>query len=120
MEKKELVKLFQRADLSTPRHNVKTTVWIPRKDIKERKEIDNKQYNAIHCKTIKVELPYVTEPLTLSVGDKFKVILPIESTDDIDGENSNSNGIVKWLGLLPTVSEKQRFAGIETVSVSIL
>ena len=61
-----------------------------------------------------VQLPYAAESLTLSVGDK--VFLPIESTDEIDGESSNFNGTVKWLGILPTISEKQRFAGIETVS----
>lgn len=65
-----------------------------------------------------VALPYVAELLTLSVGDK--VVLPIESIDDIDGENTNPNGTVKWLGILPTISEKQKFAGIETVSALIL
>ena len=65
-----------------------------------------------------VALPYAAELLTLSVGDK--VFSPIEPTEDIDGESTNFNGTVKWLGILPTISEKQKFAGIETVSVLIL
>ena len=65
-----------------------------------------------------VQLPYAAEPLTLSVGDK--VSLPIESTDDIDGKSTEPNGTIKWLGILPTISEKQWFAGIETVSALIL
>ena len=65
-----------------------------------------------------VQLPYAAEPLTLSVGDK--VSLPIEYTDDIDGESTKFNGTIKWLGIIPTISEKQRFAGIETVSTLTL
>ena len=68
--------------------------------------------------SVEVALPYSAEPLTLSVGDE--VFLSIESTDDFNGESTNSNGTVRWLGILPTISEKQRFAGIETVSALIL
>ena len=67
---------------------------------------------------VKVALRYAAEPLTLSVDDK--VFLPIESTDDTDGESTNYNGTIKWLGILPTISEKQKFAGVKTVSVLIL
>ena len=67
---------------------------------------------------VEVALPYAAEPLTLSVDDE--VFLPIEFTEDVDGESTNSNGTVRWLGILPTISEKQKFAGIETVSVLIL
>ena len=92
--------------------------------------------------SVPVSLPYVDEPILLSVGDR--VTIPTEfwnytadngnmaSKDAIslmkatgqpwlsDISDPTITGVVKWLGTLPPISDTQLFAGIQTVSLLIL
>ena len=88
--------------------------------------------------SVPVSLPYVNEPILLSVGDR--VTIPTEfwncaadsvsvvSKDDkrlktkvqpwlSDVSDPVIDGVVRWLGTLPPVSDTQLFAGIQTVSL---
>ena len=76
-----------------------------------------------------VSLPYVDEPILLSVGDR--VTIPTEfwnyaagyangiqsQTWLSDVSDPTITGVVRWLGTLPPISDTQLFAGIQTVSV---
>ena len=88
--------------------------------------------------SVPVSLPYVDEPILLSVGDR--VIIQTEfwnytaDTVNVVSENAGSDlsekgqswlshvsdptitGVVRWLGTLPPISDTQLFAGIQTVS----
>ena len=84
--------------------------------------------------SVPVSLPYVDEPILLSVGDR--VTIPTEfwnyAADSVSDSISNTSkdqpwlsdvsdptitGVVRWLGTLPPISDTQLFAGIQTVSV---
>ena len=86
--------------------------------------------------SVPVSLPYVDEPILLSVGDR--VTIPTESWNfaadcvNVVSKLKSSNrgqtwlsdvsdpviaGVVKWLGTLPPISDTQLFAGIQTVSL---
>ena len=88
--------------------------------------------------SVPVSLPYVDEPILLSVGDK--VTIPTEfwnyaansvklvSKESIrlkergqswlsDVSDPVIAGVVRWLGTLPPISDTQLFAGIQTVSL---
>ena len=88
--------------------------------------------------SVPVSLPYVDEPILLSVGDR--VTIPTEfwnytadsvntiSKDDInlktrgqpwisDVSDPTITGVVRWLGTLPPSGNTQLFAGIQTVSL---
>ena len=91
--------------------------------------------------SVPVSLPYVDEPILLSVGDR--VTIPTEfwnyaadsinviSKNDInlktrgqpwlsDVSDPTITGVVRWLGTLPPIGDTQLFAGIQTVSLSIM
>ena len=82
--------------------------------------------------SVPVSLPYVDEPILLSVGDR--VTIPTEfwnyatryanikktHTWLSDVSDPTITGVVKWLGTLPPISDTQLFAGIQTVSLSIM
>ena len=84
--------------------------------------------------SVPVSLPYVDEPILLSVGDR--VTIPTEFWNfAADSVNDNitkrrkgqfwlsdisdhvTAGVVRWLGTLPPISDTQLFAGIQTVSL---
>ena len=88
--------------------------------------------------SVPVSLPFVDEPILLSVGDR--VTIPSEfwnyAADRVNMVIMNSKvlkergqpwlsdvsdltitGVVRWLGTLPPISDTQLFAGIQTVSV---
>ena len=88
--------------------------------------------------SVPVSLPYVDEPILLSVGDR--VTIPTEfwnyAADSVnmiskvdkrlkkrgqpwlsDVSDPTITGVVRWLGTLPPISDTQLFAGIQTVSV---
>ena len=82
--------------------------------------------------SVPVSLPYVDEPILLSVGDR--VTIPTEfwnfaagcvhsrkvkniQTWLSDVSDPTITGVVRWLGTLPSISDTQLFAGIQTVSV---
>ena len=88
--------------------------------------------------SVPVSLPYVEEPILLSVGDR--VTIPTEfwnyTTDSVnvidkkaislkergqpwlsDVSDPVIAGVVRWLGTLPPVGDTQLFAGIQTVSL---
>ena len=88
--------------------------------------------------SVPVSLPYVDEPILLSVGDR--VTIPTEFwnfaadsvnviNDDViewkkkghpllsDVSDPVIAGVVRWLGTLPPISDTQLFAGIQTVSL---
>ena len=88
--------------------------------------------------SVPVSVPYVDEPILLSVGDR--VTIPTEfwnyAADSVNviSEESASlwerghpwlsdisdpviAGVVRWLGTLPPISDTQFFAGIQTVSL---
>ena len=88
--------------------------------------------------SVPVSLPFVDEPILLSVGDR--VTIPTEfwnyAADRVNMVIMNSKvlkergqpwlsdvsdltitGVVRWLGTLPPISDTQLFAGIQTVSV---
>ena len=83
--------------------------------------------------SVPVSLPYVDEPILLSVGDR--VTIPTEFwnfaasciSDSIstardqpwltDVSDPTITGVVRWLGVLPPVGDTQLFAGIQTVSL---
>ena len=91
--------------------------------------------------SVPVSLPYVDEPILLSVGDR--VTIPTEfwnyAADSVNMVNKGDfdlnkkgqpwlsdvsdptiTGVVRWLGTLPPISDTQLFAGIQTVSLSIV
>ena len=77
--------------------------------------------------SVPVSLPYVDEPILLSVGDR--VTIPTEfwnyaascvnrlksRTWLSDISNPAITGVVRWLGTLLPISDTQLFAGIQTV-----
>ena len=88
--------------------------------------------------SVPVSLPYVDEPILLSVGDR--VTIPTEfwnyAADSVnmvvmddyrlnergqtwlsDVSDPTITGVVRWLGTLPPISDTQLFAGIQTVSL---
>ena len=87
--------------------------------------------------SVPVSLPYVDEPILLSVGDR--VTIPTEFWNYADSANvvtkdayrlkttdqpwlsdvsdPTITGVVRWLGTLPPISDTQLFAGIQTVSL---
>ena len=79
--------------------------------------------------SIPVSLPYVDEPILLSVGDR--VTIPTEfwnfaadcvnkrkaQTLFLDVSDPTITGVVRWLGTLLPFGDAQLFAGIQTVSV---
>ena len=79
--------------------------------------------------SVPVSLPYVDEPILLSVGDR--VTIPTEfwkfaagcvnkrraQTWLSDVSDPTITGVVKWLGALLPIGDTQLFAGIQTVSV---
>ena len=88
--------------------------------------------------SVPVSLPYVDEPILLSVGDR--VTIPTEfwnyAADSVNVVNKDDKrlktrghpwlsdvsdpaitGVVNWLGTLPPISDTQLFAGIQTVSL---
>ena len=85
--------------------------------------------------SVPVSLPYVDEPILLSVGDR--VTIPTEfwnfaasSVSDSISKSRNQpwltdvsdlaiTGAVRWLGTLPPVGDTQLFAGIQTVSLIV-
>ena len=84
--------------------------------------------------TLELFLPFTSKPTHLSVGDKVSISAEFWNTavhivnDEREGkhiwhtipENSNINGVVKWLGpLQPSVNEPQLFARIQTVSIAV-
>ena len=79
-----------------------------------------------------MSLPFIDEPILLSVGDR--VFIPVEFWKYVAGvvnkrlpvtlpwllSNLPEDGItgtVRWVGTLPPVGGTQYFAGIETVSI---
>ena len=82
--------------------------------------------------SVPVSLPYVDEPILLSVGDR--VTIPTEfwnlaagCVNDRKAHTWLSDvsdpviaGVVRWLGILPPISDTQLFAGIQTVSAYVL
>ena len=82
--------------------------------------------------SVPVSLPYVDEPILLSVGDR--VTIPTEFWNFAAGlvytgvkiqdwisdvSDPIITGVVRWLGILPLVGNTQLFAGIQTVSVPL-
>ena len=81
--------------------------------------------------SVPVSLPYVDEPILLSVGDrvtiptKFWNFAASSVSDSIskskpwltDVSDAAITGVVRWLGTLPPVGDTQLFAGIQTVSL---
>ena len=76
-----------------------------------------------------MSLPFIDEPILLSVGDR--VFIPVEFWKYVAGfvnkryrktlpwllPDVNITGTVRWLGTLSPVGDSQYFAGIETVSI---
>ena len=88
--------------------------------------------------SVPVSLPYVDEPILLSVGDRVTIptefwnyaadSLNVVTKDDTrlkttdqpwlsDISDPTITGVVRWLGTLPPISDTQLFAGIQTVSL---
>ena len=84
--------------------------------------------------SVPVSLPYVDEPILLSVGDS--VTIPTEfwnyAAGCVNGRKVKSvqtwlsdvsdpviAGVIRWLGTLPPIGGTQLFAGIQTVSAHI-
>ena len=88
--------------------------------------------------SVPVSLPYVDEPILLSVGDR--VTIPTEfwnyAADNVNMVTKDDKrfetrgqpwlsdvsdpviaGVVRWLGTLPPISDTHLFAGIQTVSL---
>lgn len=76
---------------------------------------------------VEVYLPFYDQPISLSIGDR--IVIPsyfweiaIESVNKVEKEGvllpatEPITGVVRWLGVLPSIGGQKKFAGIETVS----
>ena len=80
-----------------------------------------------------VFMPCAKDPILLSVGDKVKIPSDLwgYAAETINNAERTNNwlfrdlpdhaitGVVRWLGILPSVGGTQLFAGIQTVSIFI-
>ena len=80
-----------------------------------------------------VSLPYAKDPIPLSVEDKVTIASDLwryaaETINSVESEynwlsrdlpDPAITGVVRWLGTLPSISDTQLFAGIQTVSIII-